>query len=63
MRFSGLDALRSGVLVALTATATFSLDVPAGLAAPTVNSRPAASIARAAGSRSDRESGTRREAL
>jgi len=42
MRFSGLDALRSGVLVALTATATFSLDVPAGLAAPTVNSRPAA---------------------
>ena len=42
MRISGLDALRSGVLVALTATATFSLDVPPGLAAPTVNSRPAA---------------------
>ena len=41
VRASWGDAIRSGVLVALTATATFSIDVPAGLAAPTVNSRPA----------------------
>ena len=42
VRTSWGDAIRSGLLVALTATATFSIDVPAGLAAPTVNSRPAA---------------------
>ena len=42
VRASWGDAIRSGVLVALTATATFSIDVPASLAAPTVNSRPAA---------------------
>lgn len=34
-------AVRSGVLVALTATATFSIDMPAVVAAPAVNTRPA----------------------
>ena len=36
------NGIRSGVLVALTATATFSMHPPAVLAAPAVNTRPAA---------------------